>query len=252
MMNAKQWVLVLMVLASMGTFGRAQAGLIYNAAADFSPTSNPNSVWSYGDSATLGGPLTAYTLAQSSTGIDFWDNTGAFNPPWVAHNGTAGVATFGTVQFLPGQLGFHPGINDEISIVRFTAPMAGSFDLSSSFSGLDFVGPTTTGVHVLLNGLSIFDGIVNGFGAGSGPSFATTLSLVAGDRVDFAVDFGPNGGYLFDSTGVSATLTVPEPASLMMLATGFIGLLSCGTRRGVARSTFFALFRVAERQETAV
>lgn len=38
-----------------------RASYIYDAAADFSPTSNPNGVWSYGWSATLGGAFQLYT-----------------------------------------------------------------------------------------------------------------------------------------------------------------------------------------------
>jgi hypothetical protein len=76
-------------------------------------------------------------------------------------------------------------------VIRFTAPDAGTFVLATSFTGIDFAGPTTTDVHVLLNGSSIFDGNVDGFGPGSGPSFTTTLTLHAGDTVDFAVDDVP-------------------------------------------------------------
>jgi hypothetical protein len=233
--------LVLTVLASMAAPTRARADLIYDAASDFSLSSNPNGVWSYGDSATPGGPLILYTVAQSSSGIDLWGSSGPFTPPWVGHNGTASVVDIGSsVQFQPGQLGFHPGAGGEFSIVRFTAPMAGTFDLSASFSGLDFVGPTSTGVHVLQNGNPIFNGLVNGFGPGSGPSIDTTLSLAAGDRLDFAVDFGSNGNFFNDSTGVSVTLStsaVPEPPSTVMLGTGAISILWFMTRRRLAEGS---------------
>jgi hypothetical protein len=123
-------------------------------------------------------------------------------------------------------------------VIRFTAPNAGSFALDSSFTGLDFVGPTTTDVHVLLDGSSIFNGIVDGFGAGSGPSFTTTLTLQKGDIVDFAVGYGTNQNYLFDSTGITATLSsVPEPASVILQAIGLAGMGVLASNRSAKRMT---------------
>lgn len=40
----------------------------------------------------------------------------------------------------------------------------------------------------------------------SGPAFNTTLTLNAGDRLDFAVGRGSNNEFSFDSTGISAQI----------------------------------------------
>lgn len=108
--------------------------------------------------------------------------------------------------------------------------------------GADFVGPTSTDVHILLNGSSLFSSSLNGFGASSTKSFSNgSLSLNAGDILDFAVGFGNNGNYFFDSTGIDVTISsqnspnptaVPETSSgLGILALGFIGVVSAIKRQ---------------------
>jgi Ca2+-binding RTX toxin-like protein len=84
---------------------------------------------------------------------------------------------------------------------------------------MDFVGPTTTDVHVLHNGVSLFDGVVNGYGPGSGPSFSGNVSVTAGDTIDFAVGYGPDGNCYFDTTGIAATITTPAPAPVVVNGT---------------------------------
>ena len=106
-----------------------------------------------------------------------------------------------------------------------------ALQLSSSFLGIDTHG-TTTDVHILLNGNSIFSGLINGYG--SQADFSESLSLVAGDKLDFMVGFGSNFNFSFDSTGLSATLStqsVPEPCSLALLGTGFMVLLAVRYRK---------------------
>jgi hypothetical protein len=65
--------------------------------------------------------------------------------------------------------------------------------------------------------------MVSGFGPGSGPSFATSLAVLQGDTIDFAVGIGSNGTYISDTTGLAATITiaaVPEPTGITLLGLG--------------------------------
>jgi hypothetical protein len=203
--------------------GRANADVVYDAAKDFSVVNgNPNGVWTYGYSLTLGGPLILNNNSGTNfqgSGIQFWNTNIAANDPFVGYNPTSQLITLGPIQVQPGQLFFHPGPNDEFETVRFRAPAAGgSFQLVTGFVGVDTTG-TTTDVHVLLNGVSQFSGLINGFG--SKQAYSTTLTLRAGDILDFAVGYGSDGNFLDDSTGLSAVISptaVPEPSTLTLAA----------------------------------
>ena len=203
----------------------------FDPAADFSLAGNPNGPWSYGYSQTLGGPLILHTTSGSDGGLDFWNTDISIGLPWVARNTTATPINWaGTTVFAPGALSIHPGPNGQVAIVRFTVPATGQYSVNGVFFGQDHVGPTTTDVHLLLNGTSIFDGVVADFGTSQ--PFNTTLALAAGSHLDFAVGFGSNQTYLYDSTGLAATITaVPEPTILTLVVTAGL-LLTMIKRKG--------------------
>ena len=231
--------IVILALITLGLAIPAPARADFDAAADFSSSSNPNGVWSYGYSTTLGGTFNLYTENGdfpnpngSLTGLDYWGQNIGLHNPAVIHNGTGSTILInGTATYQPGQLGLHPGPDGEDSIVRFTVSTAATYSLSSSFAGIDTVG-TTTDVYVLLNGASLFDGLINGFGANA--SYSQTLALASGDEVDFVVGYGTNHTYFFDSTGLAAHLrAVPEPTSMLSLGLGWASIAGYAGRRRV-------------------
>jgi hypothetical protein len=212
----------------------ATAGTVYDAAADFSLSSNPNGVWSYGASgSTLGSAVTLFTSSTTAwagtPGISVWQGTEpAFNTlyPLVGKNTTNQTVTTGGgfVPLLAGQLFQHPAPSGAYSVVRFTAPSDGSYALNATFEGRDVRG-TTTDVHVLVDNVSIFDGNVNGFGSSSDQAFSGGVMLHKGDTIDFAVGFGSNHTFFSDSTALAATISsaVPEPSSVVLFGFAVLG-----------------------------
>ncbi|NQT38044.1 MAG: glycoside hydrolase family 2 [Planctomycetes bacterium] len=135
-------------------------------------------------------------------GIDIWrpaDRT----EPCVNHNGTPHTVRGLGITWEPGQLGLHPGREGEPAVLRWTAPAKGTFDLSAKFKSIAVAA--TTDVHVLHNGKSLFDGLINVDGKGPETPFLKRLSVEPGDRLDFAVGFG-NGSYGADSTGLELSI----------------------------------------------
>ena len=182
----------------------------YDAVRDFSIISNPNGVWSYGWLSSLGSPLNLYTVTDTTSisGMSAWLESGTYsaNPPYVAHNDTSAVICFGTFCVPRNYLHLHPGPNNEVAVVRWTAPSSGSFRLQGAVVGLDFQFPTTTTFYVVLNSNNyLFSTTIDSYK--SPLSFHKVLAVSAGDTLDFAVDFGQDGSYLGDSTGIQFKLT---------------------------------------------
>lgn len=241
-MHEKKLLLVSLLATVTGTCPRSNAAPVYDAAADFSIGSNPSGVWSYGYSATVGGTFVLDTLSATSmfgnSNFDAWLPTNAEtsspNHPFEARNTAATIEQGAGLRLPPGGLGLHPGpdANNEYSIVRWTAPSSGVYDVAAAFTDRDNSDPllvtpgATVDVHILLNGISVYDSIINRDGWGLGPAgYGSLLSLSVGDRIDFTVGRGQNDTFISDSTGLVATINfVPEPSSLILAALGIVGL----------------------------
>ncbi len=183
--------------------GTAAQAVTYDPAAEFSVAGNPNGNYTYGYAASLGGALTPYTVSGTNVfGVySAWQST---------------VDTFlGVYRFNSNNtLILHPSYFGLISVLRFTAPTTGTYAINGSFANGD---NASTDVHVLLNGVSAFDGTI-----GTTAPFALSQSLTAGSTIDFAVGFGSNGNYFNDSTFLAASISVvPEPATWTLLIGGF-------------------------------
>jgi len=195
----------------------ASHATIYNAAADFSATNNPNGVWSFGEQTTLGTGFSTFNVNGALSGFDYWHSS---TPGYLGamHNGTGSAIFWGTVVINAGQLTLHPGPGTEYTLARFTAPTTATYTFSADFVGQDYIIGTTTDVHLLVNGVAVFSSIVNGY-LSTASSGTFVMNLTAGDTIDAAVG---NAGNLFygDTTGLDFTVeAVPGPGPLAALAT---------------------------------
>lgn len=199
----------------------------FDPSLQFSPTSNPDGVWTYGfETVPLGSSFNLLTLAApiaSSPGpaIDSWQSPPVGYFLGVFHNGTAApqtVTTSGTEisLFDSGMLAMNAGPNDEYGMVQFTAPASGIYTIQGTFEGIDIAG-TVSSVYLLENNFVVATGSVLGFGPSSDvPLSAGPYFLSAGDTLAYAV-----GGGTFDSmtalidAQVNA-VAVPEPSALAL------------------------------------
>ena len=215
----------------------------YDPSLMFSPTINPNGVWSYGfETVPLGSPfnlLPAPVPIPSSPGpaIDSWQSASLGNFLGVFHNGTAAIQTVTTSgteisQFDPGMLAMNAGPNDEYAMVQFTAPVNGIYTFHGVFEGID-TATTVSSVYLLENNLVIASGSVVGFGPGSDvPLGSGPLLLSAGDTLAYAVG-GLTANSMTALIGAEvAAAAVPEPSSYALLG---LALVPLAVRGGFVR-----------------
>jgi hypothetical protein len=171
---------------------------------------NPYRAWSYGWSSSLGATFTLHTeflpAASGYGGNDAWTSglAGVELNPASYFNPTTSPIRLSTLTAQPGQFFLHPGPIGQYSIARWTTPRAGTYVVRATFEGID-IGPTTTDVHIQHDGTDVATGYINVNGGGNTYQASPSVSVSAGDTIDFAVGYG-NGGYNNDSTALSATV----------------------------------------------
>lgn len=127
--------------------------------------------------------------------------------PCIVFNSSENPVAWGGIHWDAKSLSFHPGPKGEYSVVRYVAPKSGEYKIAAVFSGID--QQTTTDVHVLQGGKPLFDSFIRLNGHGRSEAFDQTVSLKAGEALDFVVGYG-NGTYGYDSTGLNAVITDPD------------------------------------------
>jgi Concanavalin A-like lectin/glucanases superfamily len=178
---------------------------VWNATADFSSVSNPNGVWSYGYSPGLfaisGYQLKLFNSHQSQP-VPIWQDSAysTSSTPSLYFNNSASTH-FGVP---PGYVALHPGpvANGDLSILRFTAPSSGVYQVNAKFYVGDF---GETEAWIIKNGS--FQVPISSLGATSSNPIYTSngLQLQQGDMLDFVV--GNRGEFSGDSTPLTVQIS---------------------------------------------
>ena len=190
-----------------------------NAVRDFKPI-NPNGVWSYGWTETR---LPSQEFILYSTNISMFEGRykwfvsrgGQQNPSitYVKSGLGASPVDYENVVHSPDLLNLHPGPNGERSVVRWTAPAAGTYHIEGWFEGINrpkFDRPmkpgTTTDVAVLYNqSFALKDTEITGYKPRVPISREVTVK--ANETIDFSVGYGRDGDNENDATGLSIVIT---------------------------------------------
>jgi hypothetical protein len=203
------------------------------------PTTNSNGVWLFG--YTVGQVLAPSAFRKDGfydgkSPLGFWQpsSTRLGHFPYVVCNSSAKAEVYGEVStprgwvVRPGQVAMEASKVGQYSVVRFTAPVAGSYRVTARFEGIHF-GLSTTDVHVWHGSTPLFGADIDGYGGdpafrpaaagcdttarGANPvaTYEGMVKLVAGDTIDFAVGYGQNRTHFCDTTGLSARLEVVAP-----------------------------------------
>ena len=205
----------------------AHAQTIFDLSADFSLENNPNKVWQYGYSATnsLAPDQFQFDKQADKTGpVGFWHpdtnkGPGAGYYPYIAYNTTKQSQVWPSPNgwvVRGGEVAMEASNSGQYSLVRFVAPVAGTYKISAQFAGVHVW--STTDVHVLHNGASLFDADIDGYGGdpafrkvqGASPTaeYSGQIEMKANDTVTFAVGYGKNKTNSGDTTGLFARIVL--------------------------------------------
>jgi hypothetical protein len=170
----------------------------FNARQDFSPTDNPTGKgWSYGYTYSLDGSMTVYPSHYIDyNGYYGWHDTSGIVIPHVTLFDKP--LPWGFVA-APDELGLHPGYGGQFSIIRWTAPSDGTATVVNRFRD---AGTGLLEVFTYHNAAKLTDDVLVDYD--TTPTYNNTFSVLAGDKIDFAV--GYMGSADGDTTVVAASV----------------------------------------------
>lgn len=229
----------LLFLTSFCIFEASVSAQSYSASNEFDGSANGSTgVWSYGFKNGVNGAFNPFNLSALNSS---WFNVPGSNVTKnnlgvpVASVPSGGLSVRGT--YIPAIPFVTPAVN-QLGVLRFTAPTAGTYAFDASWFAGDTSGNSTTSgnsfAYFFRNNVNIGP---NANSTNSGVSYSGAFSLNANDTLDLAVGAPTNfqlGSNLASNTPVSFNVTVtPElPGALQLLpALVPIGLLLVKRRR---------------------
>ncbi len=141
----------------------AHAATLFDLSTDFSFRNNPNKVWEYGYSATNSLDPAQFRIdkyADPGGPVGFWHPSVSSGPgpgwyPYVAYNTTkrSQMGSKNGWSVRPGEVAMEASNTGQYSLIRFVAPVAGTYKITARYEGVHF-GLSSTDVHVLHNSAS--------------------------------------------------------------------------------------------------
>jgi hypothetical protein len=190
-------------------------GAIFDAAAQFDASNNPSSAghWSYGYTGSVGGVFSLFTNVDDTDTGPQWDMPDSYYPD-VQKNTGGDYDAYGG--FFPANcLTLSPGQGTQLGLyadIRWTAPTSASYSIDTVFTGVWDHSNSFGDVHVVVNGMSVFDGTID---HRSSSPYADSLFLNPGDTVDFVVGHDADNGWVRAIVDTSIS-EVPEPSTLII------------------------------------
>ena len=183
---------------------------------DFSLAGNPNGVWSYGRQDTIGGTFTLLGTAKTNiagNGVPVLVRAiSTFTQPAILHNDTTQTAITdnGHGNYPPETTWFAPGVQGQpgnYAVARFTVPAGGEGTyrlVTRAHPAYSATLQLDTDFHVARNDVEIFGTALSGTQTAG---YTNSVTLAAGDTIDFAVGRGADNSYIWSGLKVEATLT---------------------------------------------
>ena len=175
----------------------------WNATTDYNVTSNPFSAWQVGWTASLGSAFNLFTSSEiNAHGTISWYDPATFvlSTP-VFWKNTSTSVDHGAQ---PGQIALGPGCKaNEYSVLRWTAPATSTCTVDAKFFAGD-VGETDA--NILKNSTTSLYSVAS---TDSDPEYTGTVSVAAGDTLDFVVGVAKDGCHN-DTTPLTVVITCPN------------------------------------------
>ncbi|CAG8473186.1 3694_t:CDS:2 [Diversispora eburnea] len=197
--------------------------LAWSLSSNFSTEENPVSVWSYGlkPGYLLNGNFSLFTNPlwdSKGSGVVAWfteDNK--WNADWLGiyYNSkqTSTLLVYGSnMTFTAHGVCMHPGNNDkEFAVVRFTAPVNGTYTISVIFTHVDdnvIQSNTYTGAYVMYNNEILWEEVIFGYVSKSFITNGDGIEVRENDKIDFLLGVGKDG--TFHMTDVNVDISAQQ------------------------------------------